>query len=195
MLINNTDLKKSFLNNGFFIFKNAFDNNFIQKILEDVDKAKNTIKYFDNQNNLRRIEKLYDKGLSLKNLNEKISAILKEIFKEDFVIFKDKFNAKPPGGEGFFAHFDGIFNFINDKNEKKNGWYEYGNYFINALVALDDCNEQNGTIELSKFHEGGFEDLLKKTKNNGTPALNKETEDQSFFNYINLNVGDMIVFF
>ena len=194
MLINNTDLKKSFLNNGFFIFKNAFDNNFIQKILEDVDKAKNTIKYFDNQNNLRRIEKLYDKGLSLKNLNEKISAILKEIFKEDFVIFKDKFNAKPPGGEGFFAHFDGIFNFINDKNEKKNGWYEYGNYFINALVALDNCNEQNGTIELSKFHEGGFEDLLKKTKNNGTPALNKETEDQSFFNYINLNVGDMVVF-
>ena len=35
------------------------------------------------------------------------------------MIFKDKFNAKPPGGDGFYAHFDGIFNFVNQNNEKK----------------------------------------------------------------------------
>ena len=29
---------------------------------------------------------------------------------------------------------------------KKNGWYEYGNNFINILVAIDDCNEKNGTM-------------------------------------------------
>ena len=42
---------------------------------------------------------------------------LLDIFNEEFLIFKDKFNAKPPGGNGFFPHFDGIFEF-KDKNDK-----------------------------------------------------------------------------
>ena len=39
-----------------------------------------------------------------------------------------------------------------------------GRFFINALVALDECNKKNGTIEIAKIHEGNFSDLLKKTK-------------------------------
>jgi ectoine hydroxylase-related dioxygenase (phytanoyl-CoA dioxygenase family) len=187
-------LKNLFDNNGFFVCKNVFDKDFIQKILEDIKTAKDTIKYFDSQKNLRRAEKLYNKSDSLKKLNEVISLHLKTIFQKDFIIFKDKFNAKPPGGDGFFAHFDGIFNFINENDEKKRGWYEYGNFFINALVALDVCNIDNGTIELSKFHDGNFEDLIKKTKKDGTPALDKQIEKNLHFEPINLNIGDMIVF-
>jgi ectoine hydroxylase-related dioxygenase (phytanoyl-CoA dioxygenase family) len=187
-------LKNLFNNNGFFVCKNVFDKDFIQKVLEDIEVAKDTIKYFDSQKNLRRVEKLYNKGDSLKKLNEVISLHLKTIFQKDFIIFKDKFNAKPPGGDGFFAHFDGIFNFINENDEKKRGWYEYGNFFINALVALDVCNIDNGTIELSKFHDGNFEDLIKKTKKDGTPALDKQIEKNLHFEPINLNIGDMIVF-
>jgi len=41
---------------------------------------------------------------------------MKLIFDENFLIFKDKFNAKPPGGDGFYAHYDGIFQFKDDKN-------------------------------------------------------------------------------
>jgi ectoine hydroxylase-related dioxygenase (phytanoyl-CoA dioxygenase family) len=187
-------LKNLFDNNGFFVCKNVFDKDFIQKILEDIKTAKDTIKYFDSQKNLRRAEKLYNKSDSLKKLNEVISLHLKTIFQKDFIIFKDKFNAKPPGGDGFFAHFDGIFNFINENDEKKRGWYEYGNFFINALVALDICNIDNGTIELSKSHDGNFEDLIKKTKRDGTPALDKHIEENLHFEPINLNIGDMIVF-
>jgi ectoine hydroxylase-related dioxygenase (phytanoyl-CoA dioxygenase family) len=187
-------LKNLFDNNGFFVCKNVFDKDFIQKILEDIKTAKDTIKYFDSQKNLRRAEKLYNKSDSLKKLNEVISLHLKTIFQKDFIIFKDKFNAKPPGGDGFFAHFDGIFNFTNENDEKKRGWYEYGNFFINALVALDVCNIDNGTIELSKFHDGNFEDLIKKTKKDGTPALDKQIEKNLHFEPINLNIGDMIVF-
>lgn len=187
-------LKNLFDNDGFFVCKNVFDKDFIQKILEDIKTAKDTIKYFDSQKNLRRAEKLYNKSDSLKKLNEVISLHLKTIFQKDFIIFKDKFNAKPPGGDGFFAHFDGIFNFINENDEKKRGWYEYGNFFINALVALDVCNIDNGTIELSKFHDGNFEDLIKKTKKDGTPALDKQIEKNLHFEPINLNIGDMIVF-
>ena len=187
-------LKNLFNNNGFFVCKNVFDKDFIQKVLEDIEVAKDTIKYFDSQKNLRRVEKLYNKSDSLKKLNEVISLHLKTIFQKDFIIFKDKFNAKPPGGDGFFAHFDGIFNFTNENDEKKRGWYEYGNFFINALVALDVCNIDNGTIELSKSHDGNFEDLIKKTKRDGTPALDKHIEKNLHFEPINLNIGDMIVF-
>ena len=119
MVTNFLDYKKKFDKDGYFICKNFFDKDFINHLINEIIASHNTIKYFDNLENLRRIEKLYDKGIELKNLNEKILALLKNVFNEEFLIFKDKFNAKPPGGEGFFAHYDGIFHFINHKNEKK----------------------------------------------------------------------------
>ena len=44
---------------------------------------------------------------------------------------------------------------INDKTEKRVGMNIL--IFINALIALDNCNKKNGTIELSKAHNGDFE--------------------------------------
>ena len=186
--------KKQFDDSGYFICKNFFQKDFVLQLLHEIEKSKDTVKYFDNLNNLRRIEKLYDKGKQLKNLNEKISYLLNDVFGEQFLIFKDKFNAKPPGGEGFFAHYDGIFHFINSKNKKKKGWYEYGDFFVNALVAIDDCNEENGALELANSHSGSFDQLLENTKKDGTPAITKEIEDKTKFNIINLNVGDMVIF-
>ena len=194
MLLDSSNLKKKFYENGFFICKKAFDNNFLLRIVDEINKAENTLKYFDNQNNLRRIEKFYNKGVSLITLNEEISTILKNIFEEGFLIFKDKYNAKPPGGEGFFAHYDGIFHFIDHDNNKRKGWYEYGEFFINALVALDPCDEKNGTLEISKHHKGKFNDLLKNTKNDGTPALSEIIESKLSFDSIMLNIGDIVIF-
>jgi len=191
---NFNNLKTQYEQNGYFVIKKFFDQNFISEILEEITNAKQTTKYFDNNKNLRRIEKLFDKGDKLNVLNQKLIKLLKNIFNESFLIFKDKFNAKPPGGEGFFAHFDGIFHFIDENNIKRNGWYEYGNNFINILVALDPCTKQNGTLELSKSHKGGFEELLKKTKNDGTPALRKEIEDKIDFEIIEMEIGDIVIF-
>jgi 2-aminoethylphosphonate dioxygenase len=194
MILENKDLKKKISTEGFFTYKNAFDKKFISNVINDIDNAKGTIKYFDNNKNLRRIEKLYDKGNSLNLLNKKITMILKDVLDEEFIIFKDKFNAKPPGGDGFFAHYDGIFKFIDHNNNKKNGWYEYGNFFISALVALDKCDKKNGTIEIANTHLGDFNTLLKNTKNDGTPAIKKEIEDIVLFKSINLEIGDMLIF-
>jgi ectoine hydroxylase-related dioxygenase (phytanoyl-CoA dioxygenase family) len=194
MSINYFDLKKKFYKNGFFICKDIFDKKFISELINEINVAQDTVKYFDNLNNLRRIEKLYNKGNLLKLLNDKISTILENVFEEKFLIFKDKYNAKPPGGEGFFAHYDGIFHFTDLSDKKRNGWYEYGDFFINALVALDDCNKENGTIELARSHKGSFKELLKNTKNDGTPALTKQVELDTSFNLINLNIGDMVIF-
>lgn len=185
---------KEYNKKGYFVIKNVIKKNFIKKILNEIYQAKNVDKYKDSQGNLRRIERLYNKGKSLKSLNLKILGLLDKIFQEKFVIFKDKFNAKPPGGDGFYAHFDGIFNFVNQNNEKKKGWYEYTNFFINVLIALDECNKLNGSIELSPQHRGNFEELIKKTKQDGTPALNLKTLKKTKFNLVNLKQGDMVFF-
>ena len=121
MMIDFLDYKQKFDNDGYFIFKNFVKSDFISQIINEINNSQNTNKYFDNLNNLRRIEKLYDKGEYLLNLNEKITILLKNVFDKEFLIFKDKFNAKPPGGEGFFAHYDGIFQFINFNDQKKKG--------------------------------------------------------------------------
>ena len=194
MNINFLNLKEKFNRDGYFICRNIFDKKNIDKLIDEINKSEQTVKYYDNFNNLRRIEKLYDKGEQLKNLNDKILKILKKIFNTDFLIFKDKYNAKPPGGEGFFAHYDGIFHFIDQNNNKKKGWYEYGDFFINALVALDQCNKENGALEVAKWHSGNFDQLLDNTKKDGTPALTNEIEANTSFELINLNIGDMVVF-
>tara|TARA_Y100000591_G_scaffold330796_2_gene362837 strand:+ start:245 stop:988 length:744 start_codon:yes stop_codon:yes gene_type:complete len=189
-----SNFKKEYDKNGYFIIKNFVDKNFILNLINEIQKSKNTNKYFDNSNNLRRIEKFYNKGPFLIDLNKKISLTLKNIFDKEFVIFKDKFNAKPPGGEGFFAHYDGIFQFINANDEKKNGWYEYGDFFISALLAIDNCNKENGALELAKFHKGNFFELFEKTKKDGTPALSTNIESKTLFNLIDLNEGDVVIF-
>ena len=187
-------LHKEFLVKGFFVCKNVLEEKSVLDLINDISEAKNTQKYFDNNNIIRRVEKLYNKSENLIALNNTILNILKNIFNKDFTIFKDKFNAKPPGGEGFYAHYDGIFEFINENNSKKKGWYEYGDFFINALVALDPCDKVNGTIEIAKNHLGDFNKLLTNTKNDGTPALSSIIEQQTKFELINLNTGDIVFF-
>jgi ectoine hydroxylase-related dioxygenase (phytanoyl-CoA dioxygenase family) len=194
--MNNKNLmkKKNFNDKGFFICKKVFEEKFIIKLLDEIYKSKDTIKYFDNNKKLRRVEKLYKKGQLLKESNLIILKLLKKIFDDTFILFKDKFNAKPPNGEGFFAHYDGIFQFKDQKNNIKNGWYEYSNYFINALIALDECNSNNGTIEISRAHKGDFYHLLDNTKKNGTPALKLDIENKTVFETINLDIGDVVFF-
>ena len=191
---NYLDYKKKFDIYGYFIFKDFLSKDFVSKLIDDINKASDIEKYFDNTNNLRRIEKIYDKGKNLIDLNDKILILLNDVFEKKFTIFKDKFNSKPPGGEGFFAHYDGIFKFVDSNNSKKNGWYEYGDFFLNALLAIDNCDKNNGSIELAKFHKGNFFDLYENTKKDGTPALSKEVEDKTSFDLIDLNVGDLVVF-
>jgi len=192
--LNFLNIKKEFKKYGYVILKSVLIKNVVDKLINEINKSKNTIQYFDNNKILRRTEKIYNKGNQLKILNNEILYLLKKIFNKDFIIFKDKFNAKPPGGDGFFAHYDGIFHFIDSKNKKRNGWYEYGNYFINVLVALDQCTKKNGALELAKAHKGNFKVLLNNTKKNGTPELKSEVESNLKFNLIKLNIGDIVIF-
>ena len=48
---------------------------------------------FDQKGFLRRIERVYDKGQSLIDANNKVLMVLRNIFEKDFTIFKDKLKA------------------------------------------------------------------------------------------------------
>ena len=188
-------LHQIFNKKGYFIQKNIFSNKFIDNLINEINKIENANFYYDSHKKLRRIEKLYDKGKYLKDLNNLILSKLLDIFNKEFLIFKDKFNAKPPGGNGFFPHFDGIFEFKDENGKIRKGWYEYGNFFVNVLVALDDCTERNGTIEIAnRFEKNDFEYLIDFTKKNGTPELNSISVEKCNFEKIILKKGDIVFF-
>ena len=188
---------KNFNSKGYFVQKNFFEQKFILKILEEIETAKSDKKvdvYLDRNGLPRRLERLYDKGINLNLLNNKISEFLNKVFNKKFLIFKDKFNSKPPGGEGFKAHYDGIFKFYDKNNKEKKGWYEYSDTFVNVLVSLDQSNSKNGTLEISKVHKKNFDDLYSQTLKDGSPNLKQNIEINLKFEVINLNVGDVLIF-
>ncbi len=179
---------------GFFVLKDIFSKKFMESVFDEIISSSETIKYLDRNKKIRRIEEIYDKGKHLKKLNEDILEILNLIFHENFIIFKDKYNAKPPGGEGFYAHYDGIFLWEDSEGNLKKGWHEYAKEYINVLVSIDQMNSDNGPLQVSKVHKDSFENLLKKTKNNGTPDLTQDIEASLCFEEINLEPGDIVFF-
>ncbi len=187
-------LQLEFKKKGYFKIENFFNKKFIDNLSQEIVDAKNVDKYYDIDKNLRRIERLYDKGKCLKILNNKLISYLSKFFEKNFVIFKDKLNAKPKGGDGFEAHYDGIFYFTKENNLKYKGWYNYSNFFVNALIPFDDCNSQNGALEISKADFKSFNELIKNTKNDGTPKLNKNYASSLNFKRIDLNKGDVLFF-
>ena len=60
-----------------------------------------------------------------------------ELLGEPAVLFKDKINFKLPGGDGFRAHQD-----------VQAGWAVYADLHITAMVAIDETNEANGSLEM-----------------------------------------------
>lgn len=179
---------------GYFKFSKFVDQSMIDKIIVEIKDITNVTIYKDRKNQIRRLEQLYNKGQNLNNLNLKFCQFIKDTIHKEVVIFKDKLNTKPPGGEGFSAHYDGVFKFKDANSNLQNGWYCYGDFFINILLALDECTEKNGTIEIAHSHDGDFNQLLKNTMNDGTPNLLDEVEKKTSFEKIILLPGDIVVF-
>jgi len=60
-----------------------------------------------------------------------------ELFGEPARLFKDKINFKLPGGDGFREHQD-----------VQAGWDDYASLHITAMIAIDETNAANGSIEM-----------------------------------------------
>ena len=188
------NFKKKFDIDGYFKVENFITKEEINKIIEEINNLKDVDIYKDRNNKIRRIERIYNKDKYLNKIHDNFVGLINEVLNKKVLIFKDKFNLKPPGGEGFKSHYDGVFYFVDSKNNKKKGWYEYGNFFISVLLSLDDSNQENGTIEIAKSHENKFYELIKNTNNDGTPILLEEIEKKTKFEKIHLNSGDVVIF-
>lgn len=179
---------------GYCIAKSIIEPSVLEAAYKEIMSSSATTTFQDRSGNLRRIERIFDKGPNLKLINDKFLRLLSEIFAEEFCIFKDKYNAKPPGGEGFFAHYDGIFTWIDKDGIERDGWHHYSDKFVNILIAIDAMEQDNGPLEVAREHNGSFQELLKNTKNNSTPDLQPHIEAGLEFEKIIISPGDIVLF-
>lgn len=190
-------LQNNYSKDGYVVIDQFFKINLIEELHDNIEgliKSNEVNIYYDRSGRIRRMEKFIFKKDIFKLLNKKIMEIVFSITNEKQVLFKDKVNFKPPKGEGFYAHYDGIFQFKKNDNVLKNGWYEYTDDFNNVLIALDDFNIKNGTLEIAKKHNGTFKDLLENTKKNGTPDLAREIEKKCNFFPVSIKRGGIVIF-
>ena len=186
-----------FNENGYFSKSGFISNKNVAELKTEITRLMDNpevVAYSDRNNNLRRMERFTFFSDIMSNLNKDIIEFLKLELGNDYLLFKDKVNFKPSGGEGFYAHYDGIFEFTAECGNKKKGWYEYTDHFVNVLVALDDFTTENGALQIAPRHSGTFSELLLNTKCDGSPDLNSEVESSCEFEHILVNAGDICIF-
>jgi ectoine hydroxylase-related dioxygenase (phytanoyl-CoA dioxygenase family) len=101
-------------------------------------------KYFENSKTdgsriLCRIENFvpFHEGFSGLITRRRMFQAVCELFGEEAVLFKDKINFKLPGGDGFREHQD-----------VQAGWDDYADLHITAMIAIDETNAENGSLEM-----------------------------------------------
>ena len=196
-LTNTQSFRNSWDKDGYFVVDNFFALDFVQDLKKNcltVAKDNRSHTYTDKQGLLRRVEYFTKRNKTISSADELVKSFLAELFSEEYTLFKDKINYKPAGGEGFFAHYDGVFNFTDHSGVETNGWYKYADQFVNALVVLDDFTIQNGALEVSSAHSGDFSTLMANTKQNGTPDLREEIEKACTFSPICSPAGSLVIF-
>lgn len=96
---------------------------------------------------LCRIENFvpFHQGFSKLITARRMQQAVSELFGEEAVLFKDKINFKLPGGDGFKEHQD-----------VQAGWDDYAAIHITAMIAIDETNEANGSLEMiAGMHKQG----------------------------------------
>jgi len=88
---------------------------------------------------LCRIENFvpFHEGFSMLITKRRMQLAVSELFAEPAVLFKDKINFKLPGGDGFKEHQD-----------VQAGWDDYADLHITAMIAIDETNAENGSLEM-----------------------------------------------
>jgi hypothetical protein len=88
----------------------------------------------------------YHEGFGTLITARRMRRAVSELLGEEAVLFKDKINFKLPGGDGFREHQD-----------VQAGWNEFADLHITAMVAIDETNEANGSLEIIPgMHDKGL---------------------------------------
>lgn len=128
---------------------------------------------------LSRIENFvpYHQGFNTLITARRMQQAVCELFGQDAVLFKDKINFKLPGGDGFKEHQD-----------VQAGWDTYSPLHITAMIAIDETNEENGSLEmLPAMHKKG---LLGEM---WAPLTDDDTEGRNYIP-VHCQPGDAVFF-
>lgn len=150
---------EQFRQDGYLAVRGMYSPEEIQRISEWTaevaacpEEPGKTMMYFeksqkDGSRILCRIENFvpYHAGFRELITSRRMHQAVGELFGEPAVLFKDKINFKLPGGDGFKEHQD-----------VQAGWDVFADVHITAMVAIDETNEQNGSLEmLPGMHDKG----------------------------------------
>lgn len=143
-----------------------------------------TMMYFESSQTdgsriLSRIENFvpFHRGFSRMITARKMQQAVSDLLDEPAVLFKDKINFKLPGGDGFKEHQD-----------VQAGWNEFADLHVTAMVAIDETNAENGSLEmLPGMHRQG---LLGKM---WAPLSEADTENKPY-EAVHCQPGDTVFF-
>jgi len=128
---------------------------------------------------LCRIENFvpFHEGFSKLITARRMQLAVNELFGEQAVLFKDKINFKMPGGDGFKEHQD-----------VQAGWDDFAKIHITAMVALDETNEANGSLEMiAGMHKQGVLGSM------WAPLTNEDTRHVDYV-AVHCKPGDAVFF-
>ncbi len=155
----NDEQVAQFRNDGFLVVRGMYSAAEVADISNWTDEVANYpevpgkyMMYFeksqaDGARILCRIENFvpYHEGFSRLITARRMQQAVSELFGEEAVLFKDKINFKLPGGDGFKEHQD-----------VQAGWDEFAELHITAMIAIDETNEANGSLEMiAGMHKQG----------------------------------------
>lgn len=151
----------AFRRDGFVVVRNMFSAADMEQIATWTDEVQNYpeipgkyMMYFEkslknsSERLLNRLENFYSYHDGFRTLFDSptLRGAVSQLFGEPAVLFKDKINFKLPGGDGFRPHQD-----------QQAGWSTYADFFVTALVSIDEATVENGCLELvAGFHQQGI---------------------------------------
>jgi hypothetical protein len=180
-----------FRQDGFLVVREMYSPEEVREISDWTDEVANYpevpgkyMMYFEkNQKDgsriICRIENFvpYHEGFSRLITSTRMQRAVSELLGAEAVLFKDKINFKLPGGDGFKEHQD-----------VQAGWDTYANLHVTAMVAIDETNEANGSLEVIRgMHRNG---LLGRQ----WAPLSEEDTGRTQYRAIHCHPGDAVFF-
>jgi ectoine hydroxylase-related dioxygenase (phytanoyl-CoA dioxygenase family) len=148
------DQIKDFEQNGYLILRQAFDADEMRLIeiwtQEMTALPEETGKHWvfherslkgDGADLISRIENIAPFHAGFEELSTVLKHPVGQLLGEEATLFKEKINFKMSGGDGFKPHQD-----------SQAGWDAYADFFISALVSIDDATVENGCLQLVAGH-------------------------------------------
>ena len=163
--------RKKFLNNGYFIIKNFFNKEEISIINNEIIKSKKTEIYKDSNNKIRRIEKFYNKGKFLKEINDRFIDLIWNILNLKVLIFKDKLDLNEDKNILAFnckkkTNVAAEILYVAANVLSSQSMYSLSNFYLNLAKYLNEDFHSYDTLMAENFYKISNFKKAKKIYNN-----------------------------